>query len=141
MSKNENKINLAEYNKPIEKIEAAPSKSIQGKEINICGLTQTRGKPSPKTKQADIGPDGKTDYFIIETVQTFQLPYKQEGVKPINHFFVTKTIASQINRVPDVQTLFANGTVMDTCKIIMRKNNKPGGSDYWCLAFPGDADY
>lgn len=134
-------INIAEYNQPIEKVDALSSKDVQGKEINITGLIHNRGKPTKLTKKEDIGADGKTDYYIIQTKQIFQLPYKTEGVKPINHFFVTKTIASQIERVPDVQTLFASGAVMDTCKVIKRKSAKPGGSDYWCLAFPNDSDF
>lgn len=134
-------IDIAKYNEPVEKVEALGVKNIQGKEINITGLSHSRGKPSLHTKREDIGADGKTDYYIVETKQVFQLPYKTEGVKPISHFFVTKTIASQIERVPNVQEEFANGAVMDTCKVIKRKNTKPGGADYWCLAFPNDSDF
>lgn len=132
-------IGMGQFNKPTEKKDAVHINKIAGEVIHITGFTHTRGRPSRFTKDEDIGEDGLTDYYTIDTSEVFDLE-KGDETKPINCFFVTPAIKSQIERVPNVQEEFANGNRLGPVKPIKRKSQKTG-TDYWCLAFPEDEDY
>lgn len=141
ISVSETKIDLSQFggSQEVERKPAVGIRAIEGKVINITGFNHTRGNPTIKTNQAQIGQDGKTDYWTIDTREVFQLEHQKEK-KAVSRFFITESIAKQINRVPDVQTAFSNGTVIGDCKPLKRVSNKTG-NQYWCLVFPSDEDY
>jgi len=138
MSENEQKIDLSQYD--TDRTDSVGIKAIEGKPINITGFRHTRGKPSKYTRPDQIGEDGLTDYYTITTKEVFNLPYKDEGEKPINGFFVTEAISKQINRVEDVQEQFKKGVVIGECKAV-KKTSQKSGNPYWCLIFPKDEGY
>ena len=141
MSESEQKsIDLNDFGDTAERVDSVGIKQIEGKEINITGFRHTRGKQSKFTRPDQIGADGLTDYYTITTKESFDLQYKDEGVKPINGFFVTEAISKQINRVPDIQDQFKNGVVVGPCKPIKRTSEKTG-NPYWCLVFPSEEGY
>jgi len=140
MSENET-INPADLPQ-VEKSKSLGVKQIEGKEVFITGYTHNRGKPTqytPKDKISDE--DGKTDYYTIRTEKSFDLDYKEEGIQPINSFFVTEAISSQIERIPNYETALANGGRIGPVKAIKRNSEKNAGQTYWCLAFENDSDY
>lgn len=141
MSKNEQTVDLGNYNKPTEQKTSVGIKLIEGRPIHITGFQHTRGKPTKYTRPDQIGQDGKTDYFTITTAETFKLPPKKgEPEEDINSFFITEAISKQIERVPNVQEEFAKGVRFGPCKATKR-TGKDTGNPYWCLAFPSDEDY
>jgi hypothetical protein len=70
-------INLGDYNKPQEQTKAVGIGKISGKIINIKDFRTNRGKPSPYTPKEAIGEDGMTDYYVIDTVETFDVNNQQ----------------------------------------------------------------
>lgn len=122
-----------------ERKPAVGIRAIEGKVINIKGFTHTRGSPTQNTNQSLIGEDGKTDYYLIDTKESFEVEHQKE-TKEVSRFFVTESIAKQINRVENVQEAFEQGTVIGDCKPLKRTSKKTG-NQYWCLVFPSEEDY
>lgn len=142
ISVTETKIDLSQIGGGVQETERKPAvgiRAIEGKVINITGFTHTRGNPTAKTNQNLIGEDGKTDYWLIDTKEVFELEHQKE-TKKVSRFFITESVAKQINRVPDVQGAFENGTVIGDCKPLKRISKKTG-NQYWCLVFPSEEDY
>lgn len=131
----QSRINLGDYNKPKEQNKSVGIGKILGNIINIKDFRTNRGRPSRFTPQNAIGADGMTDYYIIDTVESFDV----EGQK-ISSFFVTSAIVKQIQRVPNYQTELAAGKIFGPCKIGRKKSAKTN-ANYWCLLFPGEEDY
>ena len=142
MSENDT-INPADTNvKSGERETAVNQKLIAGKEIYIVGYNHTRGNPTKYSRPDQIGDDGKVDFWTFKTSESFQLPPKKDGEpEPISSFFATETVSKQIERIPNYAEALANGKKIGPAKVIMRKNQKEGGNDYWCLAFDNDEDY
>lgn len=138
----ETKIDLSQLGGGASEAERKPAvgiRAIEGKVVNITSLEHTRGKPTANTNANLIGEDGKTDYYLIDTKEVFELEHQKE-TKEVSRFFVTESIAKQINRVPDVQKAFEEGTVIGDCKPLKRTSKKTG-NQYWCLVFPSEEDY
>ncbi len=130
ISVSETKIDLSQLGGGAQEAERKPAvgiRAIEGKVVNITSFTHTRGNPTVNTNANLIGEDGKTDYYLIDT-------------KEVSRFFVTESIAKQINRVPEVQKAFEQGTVIGDCKPLKRISKKTG-NQYWCLVFPSEEDY
>lgn len=117
-------------------------KNIEGKEVFITGYNHTRGKPNDYTRADQIGDDGLTDYYTITTQESFDLEYKEEGVIPINSWFITPTVGTQIERwVPNHVDAFAEGKKLGPIKAVKRASEQHKGQSYWCLAVQTDKDY
>jgi len=116
-------------------------KKVEGKEFFITGLAHNRGKPTQYTKKEDIGEDGKTDYYTIKVETAFPLEYKDEGVIPIDNFFVNSIAYQQIERIPNAIEGLENGARFGPCKTVLRDSNKTNGYSYRCLAFESDPDF
>ncbi|MDH3502685.1 MAG: hypothetical protein OEL69_09330 [Nitrosopumilus sp.] len=129
------KINLGDYNKPQEQTKAVGIGKILGRIINIKDFRTNRGKPSQFTSQSAIGDDGMTDYYIIYTVESFDIKSQQ-----VSSFFVTPAIVKQIQRVPNYQAELAAGKLFGPCKVGQKKSVKTN-ANYWCLLFPGEEGY
>ena len=128
-------INLGDYNKPQEQTKAVGIGKISGKIININDFKTNRGKPTQFTPKDVIGPDGLTEYHLVNTVEAFEI----NGQK-VNSFFVTPAIVKQIQRVPNYQEELSSGKVFGPCKVGQKKSSKTN-ANYWCLLFPGEEDY
>lgn len=128
-------INLGDYNKSQEQSKAVGIGKISGKIINIKNFHINRGRPSPYTPKEAIGEDGLTDYYIVDTVESFEIDNQK-----INSFFVTLAIVKQIQRVPNYQEELSSGKVFGPCKIGQKKSTKTD-ANYWCLLFPGETGY
>jgi len=138
----ETKIDLSQLGGGASEAERKPAvgiRAVEGKVINITSLSHTRGNPTTNTNQNQIGEDGKTDYYLIDTKEVFDLEHQKE-TKKVSRFFVTESIAKQINRVPEVQKAFEEGSVIGDCKPLKRISKKTG-NQYWCLVFPSEEDY
>lgn len=125
----------------VEKSKSLGIKKIEGKEFYIVGVNHTRGAPSKFSKESDKGPDGKVDYYTIKTETPFDLEYKDEGVIPIDSFFVNAVAYQQIERIPNAIEGLNNGARLGPCKSVLRPSNKTDGYDYRCLAFESDPDF
>jgi len=126
-------IDMSQHQQQEERTKAVAIKVAEGKELNICGLKITRGKPSPLTDKSLIGEDGKIDYFIVDT----DCDLDGEGS---TSFFGTSAIASQIKRVPNYEEAFAKGDLLGPAKIGKKQSKKTSGK-YWCLLFPNESEY
>jgi len=139
MSENKT-INPAEVPQ-VEKSKSLGIKKIEGKEVFITGYAHTRGQPTQYTPKEKISEeDGKTDYWTIQTEEAFDLDYKEEGVQPVRNFFITEAVASQIERIPNYESVNSGGRI-GPVKAIKRASEKNVGQEYWCLAFSNDKDY
>jgi hypothetical protein len=125
----------------IEKSKSLGIKKVEGKEFFITGVNHTKGKPTQYTKKEDIDADGKTDYYTIKVETAFPLEYKEEGVIPIDNFFVNKFAYQQLENIPNAIEGIANGARLGPCKTVLRASNKTAGYDYRCLAFESDPDF
>ena len=125
----------------LERPDTCSISDIEGKVIHITGYSHTRGKPTQFTQAADIGPDGKTDYRVISTSEVFNLEYKSEGVKPINHFYVKKAQGDQIEAIQGYAEALASGKRIGPWKPLKRKSEKNPAQSYWCFSNEKDADF
>ncbi len=128
-------INLGEYNKPQEQSKAVGIGKISGSIINIKNFHINRGRPSQFTPKEKIGEDGMTDYFLIDTVESFMV-----NDQKVSSFFVTPSIVKQIQRVPNYQSELESGKVFGPCKVGQKKSSKTN-ANYWCLLFPGEEGF
>ena len=138
MSENKT-INPAELPQ-VEKTNSLGIGKIEGKEIYITGYQHNRGRPSKFTLKDDIGEDGLTDYYTIRTEESFDLDFKEDGVVPINSFFIKPAQAQQIERIPNFESV-NNGGRIGPVKAVKRDSTKNVGQTYWCFAFTNDDDY
>lgn len=125
----------------VEKSKSLGIKKIEGEEFFITGINHTRGKPTQYTKKEDIGEDEKTDYYTVKIETAFPLEYKDEGVIPIDNFFVNSIAYQQVERIPNAIEGLANGARLGPCKTVLRDSNKTNGYQYRCLAFESDPDF
>jgi hypothetical protein len=144
MSENDT-INPADTNQQVsteERPKAVNQKLISGKEVFITAYTHTRGKAGKYHRPDQIGADNKVDYWTFATSESFSLPPKKgEAPEAICNFFTTEAVSKQIERIPDYANALAQGKRIGPVKVVLRKSNKEGGNDYWCLAFENDEDY
>ncbi len=131
---------------PAEAPQVEHSKSLgiiklEGKEFYITGVNHTRGKPTKFSKKEEIGEDGKVDYYTVKVETPFDLEYKEEGVIPIDNFFVNSIAYQQIERIPNAIEGLENGARFGPCKTVLRESNKTNGYSYRCLAFESDPDF
>ena len=139
MSENKT-INPAELPQ-VEKSKSLGIGKIEGKEIYITGYQHNRGRPTKYTQKVDISEeDGLTDYYTIKTEESFDLEYQEEGVIPINNFFIKPAQAQQIERIPNFESV-NNGGRIGPVKAVKRDSTKNEGQTYWCFAFTNDDDY
>lgn len=124
----------------IEKSKSLGISKIGGKEVFIVGMNHTRGAPTKYTRPDQIGEDEKTDYYTIRIETPIDLEYKEEGVTPIDNFFVTEAVYQQIERIPNAVEGIRNGARLGPVKAVKRESMKTG-NPYWCLAFESDPDY
>ena len=128
-------INLGDYNKPQEQTKAIGIGKISGKIINIKNFRANRGRPTQFTPKEAIGEDGLTEYYIVDTVESFEVNNEK-----VSSFFVTPAIVKQIQRVPNYQEELSSGKVFGPCKVGQKKSTKTN-ANYWCLLFPGEEGY
>jgi len=128
-------INLGDYNKPQEQTKAIGIGKISGKIINIKDFRANRGRPTQFTPKEAIGEDGLTEYYIVDTVESFEVNNEK-----VSSFFVTPAIVKQIQRVPNYQEELSSGKVFGPCKVGQKKSTKTN-ANYWCLLFPGEEGY
>jgi hypothetical protein len=140
MTTTENTINPADTPK-IEKSNTLGIGKIEGKEVFITGYQHNVGKPTQYTPKEDVNEDGLTDYYTISTEASFDLDFKEEGVIPINNFFIRKAQAQQIERIPKYAEVLANGGRIGPVKARKRSSTKNAGQTYWCFAFDNEDDY
>lgn len=124
----------------VEKSKSLGIKNISGKEIFITGCNHTRGAPTKYTREDQIGEDGKTDYYTIKIETPLDLEYKEEGVIPIDNFFVTQAVYQQLERIPNAIEEINRGARLGPAKAVKRESTKTG-NPYWCLAFESDPDF
>jgi len=127
----------------LEKSKSLGIKKVEGKEFFITGLNHTRGKPTQYTKKEDIGEDGKTDYYTIKVETAFPLEFRDEGVIPIDTFFINSIAYQQIEKFPDAIKVIESedGGRFGPCKTVLRPSNKTSGYNYRCFAFEKDPDF
>ena len=133
-------INPAEIPRPnVEKADSLSINKIEGKTIHIVGYNHTKGKPTEYTNKDDIDDDGLTDYWTIKTDPAFDLKFKDEGVKPINSFFIKKAQANEIERIPNYESVNNGGRIGPVQAV--KRNNPNTHRDYWTFAYENDDDF
>jgi len=112
---------------------------IAGKEVTVTGFTHNRGKPNESTDASRIGPDGLTDYYILETAESFDLDHKDKGVTKINHFYSTPHIHKLLSGwFGGTET---NGKRFGPVKAVKRAKKDKPRETFWTLATRTDADW
>lgn len=124
----------------VEKSKSLGIGKIEGKEVFITGYQHNRGRASPFTPKDEIDEEGMTDYYTIKTEASFDLEYKEDGVIPINNFFIKPAQAQQIERIPNFESV-NNGGRIGPVKAIKRVSQKDSSRSYWVFAFSNDEDY
>ena len=123
-------ISTDNLNKPIPK--TLRINHIEGKVIHVNGRNTFMGKPSQFTHEDKLI-DGKEEKFVISTVETLSLQYKDEGVQKISNFFVTEIVYDRIgNLAENIEELFENGKNTGPC--VVCKMWKPDRKQsYWSI--------
>lgn len=125
----------------LEKTKSLGIIKIEGEPFFITGVRKTKGVASKFSKEEEKDADGKVDYYTIRTESAYPLEYKDEGVIPIDSFFINKFAYQQLENIPNAIEGINNGARLGPCKTVKRASNKSTGYDYRCLAFESDPDF
>ena len=109
------------------------TKDIASKAIHVTGRSTWRGKPSPMTSKDKIGDDGLEDKYTCSFKEDVRCTIKDEKLT-VHDSYITALMYKQLDQLAgdvSIDALFGEGKCTGVLYAVKRKNQKPGGSDYW----------